>query len=89
MLSLTGESIRHKSSIRGIALNFTTDLLATCSNDPKICLSSFDSDYSKVGMIYFTATYLRFPIYSFGVNLFFFGRIISLLEIFVLGNMEI
>ncbi|VDM25421.1 unnamed protein product [Toxocara canis] len=45
----TDETQRHGSRITDIAFNPTSDLLATCSNDNKIEISSFRSDSSTVG----------------------------------------
>lgn len=41
---------RHQSRITDIAFNPTADLIATCSNENKIELSSFRADLSKSGL---------------------------------------
>uniref|UniRef100_F1L3Y2 WD repeat-containing protein 47 n=1 Tax=Ascaris suum TaxID=6253 RepID=F1L3Y2_ASCSU len=45
----TDEITRHESRITDIAFNPTSDLLATCSNENKIEISSFRSELSTIG----------------------------------------
>ncbi|VDK69612.1 unnamed protein product [Litomosoides sigmodontis] len=48
-LMLSDSCKRHQSRITDIAFNPTADLIATCSNENKIELSSFQTDLSKSG----------------------------------------
>uniref|UniRef100_A0A914RK68 Uncharacterized protein n=1 Tax=Parascaris equorum TaxID=6256 RepID=A0A914RK68_PAREQ len=47
----TDEISRHESRITDIAFNPTSDLLATCSNENKIEISSFRTDLSRIGLV--------------------------------------
>ncbi|VDK43101.1 unnamed protein product [Anisakis simplex] len=49
VLTVTGDVERHKSRITDIAFNPTSDLIATCSNENRIEISSFRTDSSAIG----------------------------------------